>query len=421
MAFRGIPDSRQNRHPYLAWLFELGFDLTISGVYRREVHFPPDYRLPAGTIVISNHQRDADAPILGTALCQRRGLCFRWPLPFFAAREDLFRRGFLAEYVAGWPPPVPQVLGWIRLSRFFEILRTQPIRRVREFSMAETLDAALAAGLGEHEPATILNARGQRELGSNQHVLPAQLAALRPPTGPSVWGLRRLRSAARHTLAPAFRDTIAAQLRGFAALLDAGHAVYFSPEGVISANGRFGRVRAGLRQLCRLASVPPRLLPVALSYDGLGPGRLRVIMQVGELLNAPDTTGNAGFSAAVRAAVLQLLHVNPSHLLAAHLSCGPAIFTTGEFLDWWQRALTAIGQQGLSKDLLFTQAAAEQLPEQRLRWLRRKGLVQFTRGRWRNVWPRDTRAGWQTPAQRVAYFANTFDDLMPGWRQALAS
>lgn len=421
MAFRGIPDSGQNRHRWLAWLFELGFDFTIISVYRREVHFPPGYRLPPATIVISNHQRDADAPILGTALCQRRGLRFRWPLPFFAAREDLFRRGFLAEYVAGWPPPVPQLFGQIPLRWFFEILRTQPIRRVREFSTAETLDAALAAGLGEREPATILNARGQREFRSNQQVLPAQLAALRPPTGPSVWGLRRLRRAARHTLAPAFRDTVAAQLRGFAALLDAGHAVYFSPEGVISADGRFGRVRGGLRQLCRLAKAPPRLLPVTLSYDGLGPGRLRMIMQVGELRKAPDTTDRAGFSAAVRAAVLELLHVNPSHLLAAYLSSGPASFTTGEYLDWWQRALTVIGQRGLRKDPLFTQAGAEQLPEQRLQWLQRKGLVRFTQARWHNRWARDTRAGWQTPAQRLAYFANVFDDLMPDWRQALTS
>lgn len=421
MVFRGIPDAERNRHPYLAWLFELGFDFTIISVYRRELHFPPDFCLPPGTILISNHQRDADAPILGTALCQRRGLRFRWPLPFFAGREDLFRRGFLAEYVASWPPPVPQVLGWIPLSWLFAILRTQPIRRVREFSTAETLDAVLAAGLGERAPTTILNARGQRELGSGQHALPAQLTALHPRTGSSVWGLRRLRKAARRALVPAFRDTLAAQLRGFAALLDAGHAVYFSPEGVISADGRFGRVRGGLRQLCRLAAAAPRLLPVALSYDGLGPGRLRVIMQVGELLKAPDTTDRAGFSAAVRAAVLQLLHVNPSHLLAAYLAAGPASFTTGEFLEWWQRALAVIGQRGLRTDPLLTQAAANQLPEQRLRWLQRKALVRLTQGRWQSAWPRETRAGWQTPARRVAYFANAFGDLMSDWREALSS
>lgn len=421
MVFRGIPDAERNRHPYLAWLFELGFDFTVISAYRREAHFPPDYRLPPGTIVISNHQRDADAPILGTALCQRRGLCFQQPLPFFAGREDLFRRGFLTEYAASWPPPVPQVLGWIPLSWFFAILRTQPIRRVREFSTAETLDVALAAGLGERDPATILNARGQRELGSGQHALPAQLAALRPRKPSSVWGLRRLRKSARSALVPAFRNTVAAQLRGFAALLDAGHSVYFSPEGVISADGRFGRVRGGLRRLCRLAVAPPRLLPVALSYDGLGPGRLRVIMQVGELLKAPDTTDSAGFSAAVRATVLELLQVNPSHLLAAYLSSGPASFTTGEFLDWWQHALTAIGRRGLHQDPLLTQADPDKLPQQRLRWLQRKALLRLTQGRWQNAWPRETRAGWQTPAQRVMYFANAFGDLMPDWRQALAS
>ncbi|MGH8281063.1 MAG: hypothetical protein ACRESA_09675 [Gammaproteobacteria bacterium] len=413
MAFRGIPDAEQNRHPRLAWLFECGFDFTLISLYRRELQFPPGFRLPPGTVVISNHQRDADAPIVGTGLCQRRGLRFTWPLTHFAAREDLFRRGFLSEYVAGWP--LPQLLGRVPLRWLFEILRTEPIRRVREFSAAETLEAAVAAGLGGNDPAAILNARGQRDFCGRGGALPARLSALRPPTRRALWGLRRLRGAARQKLAPAFRDTIAAQLQGFAALLDAGQSLYFSPEGVISADGRFGRVRAGLRLLCGLTAVPPRLLPVALSYDGVGPGRLRVVMRVGELQDAPDTTDNAAFSTAVRSAILDLLNVNPSHLLAAYLSAGPESFSTREFCDWWPRALATVDRCGLKTDPLFASTTPETFAQQRLHWLRRQRLVELEHGRWRNRWPRNTRAGWQTAAQRVAYFANGFNDLLPGF------
>ncbi|MDE1887382.1 MAG: hypothetical protein KGI32_04520 [Gammaproteobacteria bacterium] len=419
MTFRGVPDADRHRHPWLAWLFQCGFDFTVISTYHREVQLPPDFRLPPGTVVISNHQRDADAPIVGTGLCQRRGLRFTRPLTHFAAREDLFRRGFLSEYISGWPPPLPQLLGRIPLRGFFAILRTEPIRRVREFSAAETLEAAVAAGLGDCDPAAVLNARGQREFSAASGALPARLSDLRPPTRPVLWGLRRLRRSALQELAPEFHSTIAAQLRGFAARLDAGYRLYFSPEGVISADGRFGRVRAGLRLLCELTQVPPRLLPVALSYDGLGPGKLRVIMQVGELQNAPDTTHNAAFSVAVRSAILDLLNVNPSHLLAAYLTAGPESFSTREFCDWWQRALATLGRYGLKIDPLLAGSTSGTLAQQRLRWLQRRRLVQLEGGRWQNLWPRNSRAGWQTPAQRVAYFANGFSDLLPGFAARL--
>lgn len=419
MVFRGIPDAKRDRHPYLAWLFECGFEFTVISVYRREVHFPPDYRLPPGTVVISNHQRDADVPILGTALCQRRGWRFQWPLPYFAAREDLFRRGFLSEYVAGWPLPVPQLLGQIPLRWFFEILRTLPIRRVREFSLSETLKASVAAGLGARDPATVLNMRGQSEVTAALGRLPPRLADIRLRSASMPWGLRRLNYEAFRKIKPSLRHAIADQLREFAALLDAGHSVYFSPEGVISADGHFGRVRAGLRELCRRTSVPPHFLPVALSYDGLGPGRLRVIMNVGDLLEIPGTSAAARFAEAVRSAILKLLVVNPSHLLAAYLSAGPLDFSTRELGDWLRRALTIMADSGLRLDALFEMSALDALLEQRLHWLRRKHLLQLEHGRWQNEWPRDTVAGWQSPARQVAYFANAFADLMPGFADRL--
>ena len=420
MAFSGIHDAGRDRHPYLAWLFECGFEFTVISLFHREVYFPPGYRLPPGTVVVSNHQREADVPILGTALCRRRGLRFQWPLPYFAAREDLFRRGFLSEYVAGWPPPVPQLFNQIPLRWFFGILRTGPIRRVREFSLWETVDAGVAAGLGDADPTTVLNTRGQREVRATTAGLPSRLADVRAPRTPSVWGLRRLRCHAWRRLAPEFRNTIASQLRDFAGRLDDGHSVYFSPEGVISVDGHFGRVRAGLRQLCRIAAVPPRLLPVALSYDGLGPGRLRVIMQVGELLECPDVTDTGRFCAAVRHAVLELVAVNPSHLLAAYLSVGPTQFSTREFGDWLRRALELIAHRGLKIDPRIAVHMHDAALEKRLHWLRRKRILGFERGRWRSLWPRHTPAGWQSPARQVAYFINVFNDLFPDWPRMLA-
>lgn len=142
-------------------------------------------------------------------------------------------------------------------------------------------------------------------------------------------------------------------------------------------------------------------------------------MQVGELLEAPDTGDTAAFAAAVRSAILNLLRVNPSHLLAVYLSAGPLDFSTHEFGDWLRRTLELSAQRGLKLDPRFAEHASDAALEKRLHWLRRKRLLRFERGRWQNLWPRNTPAGWQTPAQQVAYCANTFDELLPGFARRL--
>src|SRR5699024_8120414 len=63
------------------------------------------YSATPATIVVSNHRRDADGPLLGAVLLRRQGLRLQPPLPHFVAREDLFEKGFLAHYLPRWPAP----------------------------------------------------------------------------------------------------------------------------------------------------------------------------------------------------------------------------------------------------------------------------------------------------------------------------
>ncbi|MDN5864762.1 MAG: 1-acyl-sn-glycerol-3-phosphate acyltransferase, partial [Gammaproteobacteria bacterium] len=306
MTFGWIPDADRDPHPRRTWLAECGFDLTVLALFRKEEMLPDDYRLEPGTLVVSNHQRDTDVPILTTVLCRRKGLHIRWPLPFFASREDFFQRGFLAGLLYTWPRPLRWLLQGVSLGWFFRIVRSNPMRRVREFTLAEAWRDLPDDVATERS----LNARGRRESDAGAHAggMPAR------PVAERFWGLRRLRAGARAALYPDFRATIEAQLEYFAALLDAGRVVYFAPEGTISGDGRLGRMRAGVRRIVQLAATPPRILPVAQSYDALAPGRLRVITRVGVPLHKYNAEEGAAFNAWVEMAIRELYPVNASHL-----------------------------------------------------------------------------------------------------------
>ncbi len=413
MTFSWLPDSDFDPHPRLTWFTECCFDWTVHVLYRKEVIVPPGYRLDPGTLVVSNHQRDADIPVLTTVLCRREGLYLRWPMPFYASREGLLRRGFLAEHMSHWPRPLRALLGTISIAWFFRIIRVEPLRRVPEYTLNEAFaDLNLHSGSAR---AAALNTRGRRETAAQQ----SRGHGARD-VYTRFWGLRRLNAEARKALAPGFRATIAAQLTGFAEHLDAGRVVYFAPEGTISRNGRFGRIRAGVWLLTRLAVTPPPILPTALSYDPLGPGRLRIIVRVGTPLREYDRTDRGRFDAALKKEIRTLYPVNASHLVSRFLVAGPETFTAEDFAQWFARALAAVTDGGFTTDPLLSRSAPAALAGERLAWLARKGLIERDGKAWRKRRVHDAVPGWRRPADIVRYFDNALADLTGALAPTLA-
>ncbi len=399
MTFKWLPDAALDPHPRLTWLVECCFDWTVTALYRKEEMLPPDYRLEPGTLVVSNHARDCDIPILTTVLCRREGFHIRWPLPFYASREDVFRPHFLSSHLVTWPRPLRALLYPISLGWFFAIVRAEPMRRTREYTLAEAF-----ADLGIDDRAARaarLNARGRRESPRRQRNY-----------GEDFWGLRRLRRTTRDELAPGFRATVAAELDRFAALLDTGRVVYFAPEGSISPDGRFGRVRAGPWRVVRITATPPPILPTALSYDALGPGRLRAILRIGRPLRGYNAIDRRRFDASLKEEILKLYPVNASHLASRYLAAGPDSFTMATFARWFGQARAALAGAGLTLDPLLGRLAPEALAGERLAWLARQGLLARDGETWHNRWPNDAKPGWRKPANIVRYLDNALDDLL---------
>ncbi|MGH8213037.1 MAG: hypothetical protein ACREPP_07420 [Rhodanobacteraceae bacterium] len=413
MAFDWLPDPEAYEHPRLSWLIECGFELTVWALYRRERLLPADFRLHAGTLIVSNHQRESDVPILATALCRRDGARILDPLPFFAMREDLLRRDALAKLLWTWPRWVARALALIPLRWFFEAIRTRPLRRLREFTLGETLEALIACGLGDAAPEMVFNKRGLREIAARRDPLPECVRDIELGSAwRTYWGLRRLRLLSFSRLTPRFDLTIEAHLECLTALLAAHRTLYIAPEGAISPDGRFGRVRAAPWEVCTRLPAPPGIRPVALSYDALAPGRLRVVVCAGAL-EAPQLRSRRDFDAELRARILKLYALTPSHLVARFLRDGPACFAAYELADWLQRGSEAARDAGLILDPLWSRRSPLELARERLGWLRRERLVERETDAWRNCWPRDASPGWDAPENIVPYLANSLEEIAP--------
>ena len=414
MSFNWLSDAELDPHPPFTWLTACCFDLAVRAVVRNAEIIPPNFRVAPGTLVVSNHLRDCDVPVLTAVLCRRRGLRIVNPLPFCAAREDLFRRGFIGDLLQTWPRPVTWLLGRVPLGGLFRILRVQPIRRIREFTFGETIGALCAAGFGGARPDEVLSARGLRELAAVAEALPSRIDAIDETHLGTLrlahWGLRRLRVDVLRALAPAFRATISGQIGRLVELLSTGRVVYLAPEGVTSRSGRFGGVRAGAWQVYRRCTKPPPVLPVALSYDPLCRGRTRAIVAIGKTIPI-DADCRRDFDARLRVEILRLSAVTCSHLASRFIAAGPRQFTTQRFVHWLRHAARAAQQAGLTVDPLLHHAAADDLADERLAWLARRELIAPAGAGWRNRWPAGVEPAWATPAGVVSYLHNALDDL----------
>lgn len=430
--FDWLPDAERDPHPRLTWLVECAFDVTVDALYRKEEILPGDYRLGDGTLIISNHVRDSDVPVLTTTLCQRVGRHIRYQLPFYASREDILRHGFLRDLlrVAGWPAVLAYPAGWIPLRWLLNnIVRARPIRRLREFTLKEALQALCEAGLAQEPPQSWLRestlAEVDRRLGHVPDTLQQLSHARLGRYGARFWGLRRLRPAALRRIAPAMRETIDRQLTDFAGLLDAGRCVYFAPEGTITDDGHMGPIRSGARHIYRRTRTPPTVLPVGLSYDRFQRGRRRIVIQVGNPLRdlAPDNP--AAFDAALRKGLLRQRAVTTSHLLAWYLSSATELFTPDDLADWLGRACVAVEKAGLTLDpLLHRTHDLGSLVRTRLAWLAHHRLLSRAEDdeHWHNFWARTADPGRDKVLRDARHLCAAFadwEDVAPGLQAEL--
>lgn len=262
------------------------FDIGIRCLYQIEVRGLEHFSRVPSTLVVSNHRRDSDGPIIASVLLQRRNLRIHGVRSCFVAREDLFRRGFLSEYLDRWPSPLRAALSTLNLGPFLTFMQAFPMRRVPERSLREVLEEVLRVTgnvpLDEvlkpswvEQFQRLSNAEG-RPLHV-QEVLAWRYRRLLFGR----YGLAKLTRRCFRELLPYERGVIESQLQYFTRLLERGVTLVLEPEGVVSVDGRFARLRAALHALVNRPGTTPRVLPMGVTYDCMTDGRQRIFVNIG--------------------------------------------------------------------------------------------------------------------------------------------
>ncbi|MDQ7849192.1 MAG: hypothetical protein QN152_02540 [Armatimonadota bacterium] len=352
------------------------FYLAPRLLYALQVQDAARYRHRPSTLVVVNHKRDLDSVIIPPTL-YFNGVRPKRPL-WFAGREDMFVRGFLAGYqvVPRW---LRRLLHEMDLTAVLGALRVLPVRRFPERTMAEAL----------HE---VLRAYGDRPLA--EVLSPQEAEPLARLCGPGAtlsaalaWRFhdRWQRRATLQAFAPRWRETlrerqravVAGQMRALADVLDRGENLYLAPEGVISPDGRLQRFRSGLRQILSLVRVKVRLQPVCVVYDFMRPGPLRVFLTVGEEVS-PGASPAESEQAARRA--LAALHVMTctqvaSHLLWDLLGQGHTTVEVSRFVRDVLDFARTLAREGLRVDPALLEDRGQARVYQWLSYATRRGLL----------------------------------------------
>ena len=389
--------------------FLLSFDKIVRGLFRIEEGGLPE-RIPRPCLIVANHRRDADIPVLGAFLGRARGREISGVLPHFVAREDLFEPGFLWHY---WRSPwlvLPRLVSpAIPLPSILQVFKAHPIHRIPEQSLAIVLND-VRRYLGDRRLDRVVNRFWSERLSAAGVDISQPISWLlererrfEPLVGGG-WGHRRLNLPIFREFKPVERARIDAHLAVFERALDAGEAVMVAPEGANSPDGHFQRPRAGPWRLASGAAEGLPVLPVGLAYDPSVSGRrMRVFVCAGTPFEAGDYSDRRAFDDAVSSAILRATTVTGSHL-AAHwvLRAEPGEqLAPAAFEDFAAELGSALAGAGLS---VAPDAGAQ--AARRLRWFGRAGLVSRKSGNAVRSTMDAPEPGWESRAALAVYLRN---------------
>ena len=277
----------------------------------------------AGLMLVCAHRAETDVPLICPSLYCRAGY-FRDRAAeriHFAARDDMFDRGFFAGFPGGLPPRARRFLYPLRAGLILPRVRVHPVPypgvsvlrlgRVLEWlgpetPLAEVLPEQLAElfrARARAEGRPIPAAAGDVLSGAYADLLWkfCSREELDAPLLESVWQRRAAEGAAA--------------VRRLVELVRAGQVLLIFPEGRPSPDGSLSDFQAGLATLVRLGR-PEAVQPVGIAYDRLTEGRARAVVSFGPPIEPPAHD----VEQALRRAVARAMPVTCGAVAAAELA-----------------------------------------------------------------------------------------------------
>jgi 1-acyl-sn-glycerol-3-phosphate acyltransferase len=398
-------------------------DAACRAAYRVEVQGLENLTRAPSTLIVANHRRDADAPLIAGLFLDRKGLTIRGELPYFVAREDLFHRGFLFNYLQHWPSFMRYLLGHLDLGSILRDIHAYPMRRVPERTLGEVLEDVRLV-LGDQPLDQVLRppcSAAFRKLsgqGSGRLWLHDALAPHFTPLLQQYYGLRRLNRDCFHAILPYEESVILSQLQGFVKILEQGRSLLLEPEGLVSETGEFLRIRRGVHFLVNTPRVPVHILPVGIAYDFMSEGRQRVFIRIGPEIRNLKGVDHRQVSQRVTDAILREVTATTSeiasHVLMKARRAGVNAVSTGYLIEAVRAAATRHAAAGVRVDpqLLDSEGSAPRV-HSFLHFCRRQDILErVAANRWRlNGSRNDAAACYSDPAGAIARACNELRSL----------
>jgi 1-acyl-sn-glycerol-3-phosphate acyltransferase len=320
----------------------LGTSLYVRLAFRLEILGRERADVPRGSLVVSTHRAETDAPLLIYAAYWHMGI---WRDPTkrlsFAAREDLYEPGFFAGVPPRLPTAVRRLLYPIGIARYLPLVRVYPIRSARSMRLGQALrrlppDTPLDDVVAARLPARTAGEALRGDLADLlwRPVTPDEV------TAPEVWS--------------AWANEAKEDVRFLVDLVRGGDPLLLFPEGRPSPDGEVGPLRRGLSLLVRRGR-PKLLRPIGIAYDPFVRGRTRAFVSFGEPFPPPERDVEDAVLAALR--------------LAMPLTCGSAVahaLREGEApAEGLERAVAEARQEGrnVERALLSSESRRARLAE----------------------------------------------------------
>lgn len=333
-------------------------------------------------LLVFNHKRDLDIPLLARALLGPRTWA-TWPGRLvFVGSSELYLPGFLALYFPQLGPLRWTLMG-LDLGPVLRTLRVLPVStpgpRLLAVWLREAVDrfgadrplhtlltpewAARLAGTGLPPGITLAGALHPRYRTALARDVPPE--AFQPHL--------------RQRLALAAARRAQGHLRALVEELEVGNVVVLAPEGNLSPDGRLQRFRSGLVRLLK-AAPGTEVVPVGITYDVLAPGRPRAFLRIGAPLSGLSERPRRDIVHTVRRHLAGLNTVTLAQLLGwvllEELDPRVAALDRAELARRVGRRAAALAAEGYALDRqLLEPSAFERAFAALLRAARGRGLV----------------------------------------------
>ena len=227
---------------------------------------------PGPKLIVANHQHEMEAAVLVSDV-SLTSLSWRYPI-FTVSSRRMWEPGFMAERLP-WLSPV---LRGLNFGKLFGALGLRPIENELNSRPFSSIAFVLTERHGDLRIDQVFDESARERLPSSIATLRDILAPKNFKVARSYVKLNEVTESYRKEILQLTREQIDSDLAHFEALACSGAAIFLTPEGFYSGDGKMQRFRGAFSRLAPLA----RIWLAGISYDPFVGRRLSMLYRVAE-------------------------------------------------------------------------------------------------------------------------------------------